>query len=283
MHAQNSVLQSAEPTGSLHAAAHQRESSVSLVDNRPGTVAQLVTRARWTTQNFQYNTPGAGIVQNEVVGKKLVADLDPADMRVGNETTSTEMAPLFTGLNANWNPGTLHWVRGHLLNAHLGGPNSIPNLFPITGHANMTHLREVESHVKGWMRANRNVHYEVTAKQESGNVGALRNARGRFECYGYTTDGGAREVVNKTIHSNPVPIVPGGGAAAAAAVAAAGPPAGITRHANNWWQYNDNRPGHGAVGNAGLPAPAAGMNPAARTAWNNNHIRRGWFWDDYAL
>jgi hypothetical protein len=142
----------------------------------------------------------------------------------------------------------------------------------------MAHLHQVESHVKDWMRANRTVHYEVKAQQEGGNVGALRNARARFECYGYTTDGGVRQVVNKTIHSNPVPVPPAGAVAPPIGVAAA-----TTRHNNNWWQYDDNSPGHGGAGNAGLPAAVAGMNPAARAAWRAAHIRRGWFWDDYAL
>jgi hypothetical protein len=236
-----------------------------------GNVSQLVTRVTWTTQNFKYNNLAIPAqVDNQMVGKKMVADLDPADRRAGNEAGGVGMTPLFQSLNANWQPGAMGWVRGHLLNAHLGGPNTDPNLFPITGHANHVHLREVESHVKDWIRGNRHVRYEVTANQRGGNVGGIRNAAGSFHCYAYTTQGLPRLVVNKTISSLPAPLV--------------APPhaADVAVHDNNWFQKNNNRVGAGGVGNAGLASGAA-MNPAARGVWNAAHARRGWFQNYYEL
>lgn len=275
METRNTRLQNAGHTGSLHAAAHrpvQAKSAAALVDNRPGTVAQLATSVRWTTQNFQYNDAVTNAPATHPVGKRMVADLDHTDVRTGNKTTSTEMPALFAGLNAHWDPGTLHWVRGHLLNAHIGGPNTDPNLFPITGHANKTHLNEVESHVKTWVRNNRDVRYEVDAVQDGGNVNGERNAAGRLVCYAYTTDGGPREVVNKTVLSTPHTIIGGGG----------GPKSGVDVHDHNWWQYNNTKAGKGNTSNAGLHENA-GMNNANRATWNTNHLRTGWFWDDYAL
>jgi hypothetical protein len=244
--------------------------SATLKNNQmPNTVAQLVTRVNWTTQNFQYNDAIGGL-QNQIVGKKMEADLDPADMRIGNTTTSHEMPALFNRLNTNWNAGAMGWVRGHLLNAHLGGPNTDANLFPITGHANSAHLHQVESHVKDWMRANREVRYEVTASQNGGNVGALRNATGQFHCYAYTTDAGVRQVVNKTIHSNPVP-----------AGNAVGYAAGVARHTRNWYQYNDNNAGHGNAGNHGLAGAVGGLGNGPRAALMAGQARRGWLGGRY--
>lgn len=43
------------------------------------------------------------------------------------------------------------YIRGHLLNEHLGGLGNEENMFPITGNANSQHLHSTETTVKGWM------------------------------------------------------------------------------------------------------------------------------------
>jgi hypothetical protein len=43
------------------------------------------------------------------------------------------------------------YVRGHLLNEHLGGEGQPNNLFPITANANSQHLSTTESRVKTWV------------------------------------------------------------------------------------------------------------------------------------
>ena len=55
------------------------------------------------------------------------------------------------------------YIRGHLLNEHLGGEGDAPNLFPITGNANSRHLHSTESRVPRWVDVPTNwVFYEVT-------------------------------------------------------------------------------------------------------------------------
>jgi hypothetical protein len=55
------------------------------------------------------------------------------------------------------------YIRGHLLNEHIGGVGDATNLFPITGNANSRHLHSTESHVKRWVSVPANwVFYEVT-------------------------------------------------------------------------------------------------------------------------
>jgi len=43
------------------------------------------------------------------------------------------------------------YVRGHLLNEHLGGKGENENLFPITANANSKHLQSTEKYVKNWV------------------------------------------------------------------------------------------------------------------------------------
>lgn len=55
------------------------------------------------------------------------------------------------------------YIRGHLLNEHIGGVGDATNLFPITGNANSRHLHSTESRVKRWVDVPSNwVFYEVT-------------------------------------------------------------------------------------------------------------------------
>lgn len=55
------------------------------------------------------------------------------------------------------------YIRGHLLNEHIGGVGDASNLFPITGNANSRHLHSTESRVKRWVDVPTNwVFYEVT-------------------------------------------------------------------------------------------------------------------------
>ncbi|WP_437745586.1 DUF4157 domain-containing protein [Sorangium sp. So ce1504] len=245
------------------------------LDNSGVHVIQRKTVVKWTTQDFEYND-ASGNLASQVVGKKMEADLDPADLRTGNHTTSREMEDLFDGLKAHWDPGSKRWVRGHLLNDNLGGPDVDTNLFPITGHANGEHEREVESHVKAWVSAKRPCRYSVKAYQDRGNVGPLRNAGGRLECYAETTDGGSPLVVYKTIYSRPTPIpnqAPHGWQFS-----------DVDTHDHNWFWRNNTEKGSGAKGIRGLPRPATGMKRSAAAAWETQHETKRWLYGpDYQM
>jgi hypothetical protein len=43
------------------------------------------------------------------------------------------------------------YIRGHLLNEHLGGRGNAENMFPITGNANSQHLHSTEKRIKKWV------------------------------------------------------------------------------------------------------------------------------------
>jgi hypothetical protein len=63
------------------------------------------------------------------------------------------------------------FIRGHLLNEHLGGLGNAENMFPITGNANSQHLHSTETKVKGWMKKpDRWVYYEVKVTNMSAKL-----------------------------------------------------------------------------------------------------------------
>ncbi|MBS1130155.1 MAG: hypothetical protein H6R16_1157 [Proteobacteria bacterium] len=65
------------------------------------------------------------------------------------------------------------FIRGHLLNEHIGGVGDATNLFPITGNANSRHLHSTESRVKRWVDVPGNwVFYEVTVDGISSRLNA---------------------------------------------------------------------------------------------------------------
>lgn len=151
-----------------------------------------------------------GQVKTKEVGHTMEAKLDPDEPIKGGDARSSFQKDMYDSLKYYWDPGAKHWVRGHLLNANLGGPNVAPNLFPITGHANGDHLNYVENHIKSWVIAGNKVTYKVTAAQQGGNVtvgdvGGVPNAAGSFTCYAEMTgDDDEKKVINRVINSIPV-------------------------------------------------------------------------------
>jgi hypothetical protein len=136
----------------------------------------------------------------------MEAMLHPADQKRGNDASSDHQKPLYGNLRTLWVPGRggSSWIRGHLLNAQLGGPNTSPNLFPITQAANKEHLLYAENHVKKHIFEGKKVEYKVTATQGGGTINhkgfQIPNAAAEFHCE-ITPEGGAK--YTSTIRSVP--------------------------------------------------------------------------------
>lgn len=65
------------------------------------------------------------------------------------------------------------FIRGHLLNEHLGGLGNEENMFPITGNANSQHLHSTETKVKKWAQTpGRWVWYQVKVSNISSKLTA---------------------------------------------------------------------------------------------------------------
>lgn len=85
------------------------------------------------------------------------------------------------------------YIRGHLLNEHIGGAGDAANLFPITGNANSRHLHSTESRVKRWVDVPANwVFYEVTVDGISSSLNSsdvTRNyVNATFNCHAVLKD-----------------------------------------------------------------------------------------------
>jgi len=95
-------------------------------------------------------------------GKRMVADpVGPDMLGQGSEPSDSGNSTIWPIVNIQRN-GTRLYVRGHLLNHHIGGPGNDPrNLTPITYRANGDHQRTVESHIKTHIRGGGYAKYTV--------------------------------------------------------------------------------------------------------------------------
>jgi hypothetical protein len=173
------------------------------------SAVQLKTEVKWQSQTFKYKGKDDNSIKQKEVGRVMEATLDPSTPIEGGDARTSFQKDMYDSLTHFWNPGAKHWVRGHLLNANLGGPNVAPNLFPITGYANGDHLNYVENHVKKWVIDGNEVRYKIIATQNGGNVTVgdeadVPNAAGSFECYAETTGDEDKKVIHRVINSIPV-------------------------------------------------------------------------------
>lgn len=102
--------------------------------------AQLATKIKHTPGTV----PFAG--KNYMVGKKMIAKLDPDDPVKGSATTADNY-DWMKGIRAYYDKAGV--IRGHLLNHDLGGYGVPENLYPISSMANSQHSDRVEQKVKG--------------------------------------------------------------------------------------------------------------------------------------
>ncbi len=249
-------------------------------DSPVSNPVQLKTTVDWTAQEFPYaDQTNPKVWKKGRAGYKMRATLDPNDPKQGASTTSNEMNKLFQSLNTYWEPGTKHWVRGHLLNDNLGGKNVSINLFPITGHANGDHLNNVERVIKDWIRAGAEVYYEVTAKRYSGTVDGVPNAAGELECYAYVKDRKSApdsykgKSLHRTIKSTPIRKTKLAGATNPAY-------SKVEKHKRSIWNYDtvdDSQALDPSLPHGWGKDPLNQLNKQGRKSWKTNQKRSGWF------
>jgi hypothetical protein len=124
-----------------------------------------------------------GQTRREKVGKQVTAEYLAFNHPQGSETSSREQATLFS-LLPTVGPGHSRFIRGHLLNANLGGKAEEKNLFPITHQANVDHKNKIENEAKrlvnqeGYL-----VYYEVRVNNVStGEDPNYAYANADFDC-----------------------------------------------------------------------------------------------------
>jgi hypothetical protein len=98
-------------------------------------------------------TQRTGTLAGDTVGMEMTIDWLGAKHKDGSPPKSGVQAKLMDLLVTD--PGESSeskFIRGHLLNEHLGGEGDANNPFPITGNANSQHLHSTESIIKNWVK-----------------------------------------------------------------------------------------------------------------------------------
>ncbi|NJN55203.1 MAG: DUF4157 domain-containing protein [Anaerolineae bacterium] len=139
-----------------------------------GTQIQRATTIKYKKQDLEYQDD-TNTAYSAEVGDEMTVVLDPADPRIGSEPGGGVDYDIYDSLNYWYNKNPL-FIKGHLLNAHLGGLGVPENLFPITAQANSIH-KDYEATVKGALigqieeknnaRPYAHIRYRVRAKDKS--------------------------------------------------------------------------------------------------------------------
>ena len=135
------------------------------------------------------------------------------DHPAGSDSTSNKLKDSFDHLPTNTNLlGNSRFVRGHLLNANIGGLAEVNNLFPITFQANKDHETKIENEAKDLVK-NKNllVYYQVVVKYiDHGVINKVPFVNADFICElgtyhadksnkeGISTDGNTKTVIIKS-------------------------------------------------------------------------------------
>src|SRR5690606_23303546 len=128
------------------------------------TPLKVTTPGLPMASNITYTT---GVGAGDTVGVGMVADPDGTD-KIGADSAARRaaLAGVMGKLVTNpRRPGQSRYIKGHLLNHHIGGPGNNSNMYPITSAANGAHLRNVETQVKDWVLKGRYwVYYSVEVR-----------------------------------------------------------------------------------------------------------------------
>lgn len=132
-------------------------------------------------------TQRTGTLAGDTVGMEMTIDWLGAKHKEGSPPKSgvqdTLMGLLVTDPTES---SESKFIRGHLLNEHLGGEGDANNLFPLTGNANSQHLHSTESKIKNWVKEkNRWVFYNVRVDNVSKKLdlsGPKKNPKNYVNC-----------------------------------------------------------------------------------------------------
>ena len=111
-----------------------------------GFVGSEASEIEFKTATLSQSVGGTTVDQD--MGMEMTAEkLGPTHGK-GSETRTSNLKSIMAVLPQKKGAGDKKYVRGHLLNADLGGPGKNKNLFPITSQANADHLNRIETDVK---------------------------------------------------------------------------------------------------------------------------------------
>jgi hypothetical protein len=124
-----------------------------------GTQSTPVTNVHWSSDTLPVGTASANVGKH-MIANPLAPDHEPGSVSTQDSAQDALMKELANSGNTSI-PNDQKYIKGHLLNDHVGGPGASFNLFPITADANAKHLAYVEKYVKAQLTAKNVVFYEV--------------------------------------------------------------------------------------------------------------------------
>lgn len=173
--------------------------TTTVANNQP---VQMKTEVLLKTQKIKWERlpQYGGKETDRDVGRNMRATLDWSDPRSGS--TPGESSDIMHDLRDNEDTANAKFIKGHLLNDHLGGLGIWKNMFPITSNANLQHLANMERYAKQYLldaededtakdgitKATDNedkhiVHYNVDAVPDVGEDGDfLKNPKSTLAC-----------------------------------------------------------------------------------------------------
>lgn len=167
------------------------ESALEFADNRPGGILRIFnnipTMQRQTkvvNHQTDYFRDDIYNGSTELVGTRVDILLDPNDIQYGSEPGS-DLDDTMMAINNHWKTS---WIKGHLINHHLGGPGIASNLYPISRSANSNHCNYVENAVinnLGNLPAGSGILYSVEVTEAEHLVS---NPKCKLTCEAYITD-----------------------------------------------------------------------------------------------
>ncbi len=135
------------------------------------------TKVRWKTDTLTLDGNGPYRVGTEMLANPLSQD-HPTGSKSTADKTQKWMSQLMPTNPAAFPGKENRFIRGHLLNDHLGGIAIESNLFPITGKANEQHSLFAEQFIKSGVDNGYVYAYEVKVdKKSEGQIGTT----GRYE------------------------------------------------------------------------------------------------------
>ena len=169
-----------------------RDSAIEQKNNYPKdthriskNVLQLYSHIDYTTQEVNYSkvipiSQTSYITERatEIVGKHAHAELDPSDRLTGSGPARNTHKSLMDSIKVIQHGKK--FIKGHLMNDHLGGIGEWYNLFPISDLSNKNHLNTAEAMAKEGVKEGFWVFYDVDAKDISNNIS--ENPHVCFDC-----------------------------------------------------------------------------------------------------
>ncbi|WDD96739.1 eCIS core domain-containing protein [Thalassomonas actiniarum] len=156
------------------------------------------------------NVPGAAA--GDTVSTGMTADpVGPDKIGKGSEPLGSALKVVMGKLiTAPEQKNPSKYIKGHLLNHHIGGPGTGQNMYPITAEANKKHNTSIEETVKGWVEKQSYwVYYQVNVAGISENIVHPTQKHpdnyinSKFVCKAYirNTDGQEHNPVTSTVDS----------------------------------------------------------------------------------